>query len=126
MDIVIRNTSAEPLYNQIYTQIRDQIVSGALKPGDALPSIRALAKDLRISVITTRRAYDELERDGFIVTAAARGCFVAERDVEQLRQVKFEELKAVLNEAVKLAATCGVDEEQLLNMLADQFKEAGK
>ena len=93
MDIVIRNTSAEPLYNQIYTQIRDQIVSGALKPGDALPSIRALAKDLRISVITTRRAYDELERDGFIVTAAARGCFVAERDVEQLRQVKFEELK---------------------------------
>ena len=126
MDIVIRNTSAEPLYNQIYTQIRDQIVSGALKPGDVLPSIRALAKDLRISVITTRRAYDELERDGFIVTAAARGCFVAERDVEQLRQVKFEELKAVLNEAVKLAATCGVDEEQLLNMLADQFKEAGK
>ncbi len=126
MDIVIRNTSAEPLYNQIYTQIRDQIVSGALKPGDALPSIRALAKDLRISVITTRRAYDELERDGFIVTAAARGCFVAERDVEQLRQVKFEELKAVLNEAVKLAATCGVDEEQLLNMLADRFKEAGK
>lgn len=126
MDIVIRNTSAEPLYNQIYMQIRDQIVSGALKPGDALPSIRALAKDLRISVITTRRAYDELERDGFIVTAAARGCFVAERDVEQLRQVKFEELKAVLNEAVKLAATCGVDEEQLLNMLADRFKEAGK
>lgn len=126
MDIVIRNTSAEPLYNQIYTQIRDQIVSGALKPGDVLPSIRALAKDLRISVITTRRAYDELERDGFIVTAAARGCFVAERDVEQLRQVKFEELKAVLNEAVKLAATCGVDEEQLLNMLADRFKEAGK
>ena len=126
MDIVIRNTSAEPLYNQIYTQIRDQIVSGALKPGDALPSIRALAKDLRISVITTRRAYDELERDGFIVTAAARGCFVAERDVEQLRQVKFEELKAELNEAVKLAATCGVDEEQLLNMLADRFKEAGK
>lgn len=126
MDIVIRNTSAEPLYNQIYTQIRDQIVSGALKPGDALPSIRALAKDLRISVITTRRAYDELERDGFIVTAAARGCFVAEREVEQLRQVKFEELKAVLNEAVKLAATCGVDEEQLLNMLADRFKEAGK
>lgn len=126
MDIVIRNTSAEPLYNQIYTQIRDQIVSGVLKPGDALPSIRALAKDLRISVITTRRAYDELERDGFIVTAAARGCFVAERDVEQLRQVKFEELKAVLNEAVKLAATCGVDEEQLLNMLADRFKEAGK
>lgn len=126
MDIVIRNTSAEPLYNQIYTQIRDQIVSGALKPGDALPSIRALAKDLRISVITTRRAYDELERDGFIVTAAARGCFVADRDVEQLRQVKFEELKAVLNEAVKLAATCGVDEEQLLNMLADRFKEAGK
>ena len=126
MDIVIRNTSAEPLYNQIYTQIRDQIVSGALKPGDALPSIRALAKDLRISVITTRRAYDELERDGFIVTAAARGCFVAKRDVEQLRQVKFEELKAVLNEAVKLAATCGVDEEQLLNMLADRFKEAGK
>ena len=126
MYIVIRNTSAEPLYNQIYTQIRDQIVSGALKPGDALPSIRALAKDLRISVITTRRAYDELERDGFIVTAAARGCFVAERDVEQLRQVKFEELKAVLNEAGTLAATCGVDEEQLLYMLADRFKEAGK
>lgn len=126
MDIIIRNTSAEPLYNQIYTQIRDQIVSGALKPGDALPSIRALAKDLRISVITTRRAYDELERDGFIVTAAARGCFVAERDVEQFRQARLDELKALLSELVKLAAACGVDEEQLRDMLSKEFKEAVK
>ncbi len=126
MDIVIRNASPEPLYSQIYAQIRDQIVAGALKPGDALPSIRALAKDLRISVITTRRAYDELERDGFIVTAAARGCFVAERDVAQFRQARLDELRALLGEAARLAASCGVDGAQLREMLAEQIEEAGK
>ena len=80
MDIVLRNTSGAPIYEQIAAQIKDQIVDGTLEPGQPLPSIRALAKDLRISVITTKRAYDELEAQGFLTTVAGKGCFVAEQN----------------------------------------------
>ena len=86
MELVIRNTTNQPIYDQIYSQIKAQIIAGKLSPGEALPSIRALAKDLRISVITTKRAYDELEREGFIYTIAAKGCFVAPKNVELLRE----------------------------------------
>jgi len=79
MKLIIRNTTNQPIYDQIYTQIKALILSGALQPGTALPSIRALAKDLRISVITTKRAYDELEADGFLYTVAGKGCFVSEK-----------------------------------------------
>ncbi len=74
MDIIISNASGRPIYEQIYVQIKNAVVSGELSAGDALPSIRALAKDLRISVITTKRAYDELEKDGYINTVAGKGC----------------------------------------------------
>ena len=77
MELIIRNTTNQPIYDQIYSQIKAQIIAGKLSPGEALPSIRALAKDLRISVITTKRAYDELEADGFLYTVAGKGCFVA-------------------------------------------------
>ena len=76
MNIIIRNSNNQPIYAQIYTQIKDHILNGSLQEGDMLPSIRNLAKDLRISVITTKRAYDELEREGFIHTVAGKGCFV--------------------------------------------------
>ena len=86
MNLFIDNKSGAPIYDQIYTQIKNEILNGNLQPDEALPSIRALARDLRISVITTKRAYEELEREGLIVTAAGKGCFVAERSAEWLRE----------------------------------------
>ena len=82
MELIIRNSAAQPIYDQIASQIKDQIISGKLKSGEALPSIRALAKDLKISVITTKRAYDELEAAGFLYTVVGKGCFVAEKDLQ--------------------------------------------
>ncbi len=93
MELIIRNTTNQPIYDQIYCQIKAQIIPGALAPGEALPSIRALAKDLRISVITTKRAYDELEADGFLYTVAGKGCFVAEKNLDLIREQKLKELE---------------------------------
>ena len=87
MELIIRNNSGQPIYDQISGQIKAQILSGALSPGDALPSIRGLAKDLKISVITTKRAYDELEAQGLINTVAGKGCFVAEPDLALFRAI---------------------------------------
>ena len=84
MEILISNASGLPIYEQITTQIKQKILSGELAAGEALPSIRALAKDLRISVITTKRAYDELEREGLVCTVAGKGCFVADVSGEEL------------------------------------------
>ena len=86
MELIIRNTTNQPIYDQIYSQIKAQIIAGKLSPGEALPSIRALAKDLRISVITTKRAYEELERDGFLENVPGKGCFVAPQNRELLRE----------------------------------------
>ena len=99
MNVFIDNKSGAPIYDQIYTQIKEQIINGTLQEDDPLPSIRNLAKDLRISVVTTKRAYDELEKEGFIYTIAAKGCFVAAKNVELLRETnlkKIEEYKAIL------------------------------
>ena len=115
MELIIRNTTNQPIYDQIYSQIKAQIIAGKLSPGEALPSIRALAKDLRISVITTKRAYDELEADGFLYTVAGKGCFVAEKNLE--------ELEDHLDAAVELAAQCGVSALELMEMLRILLKE---
>ena len=123
MNIVLRNTGDRPIYEQIYTQIRDQILSGALPAGMPLPSIRALAKDLRISVITTKRAYDELERDGFICTVAGKGSFVAERDTELMREMHLKDMEQHLQRAAELAAACGVSRADLLNTLTLLMEE---
>ena len=88
MNILINNTNGTPIYDQIYSQIKAQIINGSLKEDEMLPSIRSLAKDLHISFITTKRAYEELERDGFIYTVPGKGCFVAKRNRELLRTVK--------------------------------------
>ena len=99
MNIVISNRDDRPIYEQITAQLKEMIISGKLKSGEALPSIRSLAKDLRISVITTKRAYEELERDGFIETVAGKGSFVAElKDIER----RLEEIK-------REAELCGID-----------------
>ena len=94
-----------------------------LSPGEALPSIRALAKDLRISVITTKRAYDELEADGFLYTVAGKGCFVAEKNLDLIREQKLKELEDHLDAAVELAAQCGVSAPELMEMLRILLKE---
>lgn len=117
MDIIISNASGQPIYEQICRQIKGAITAGELRPGDALPSIRVLARDLRISVITTKRAYEELERDGFINTVAGKGCFVAEQDLELARETSLREIEAHLQTAVDLSRQCGVTGEELLDML---------
>lgn len=117
MDIVLRNTSGAPIYEQISAQIKDQIVDGTLEPGQPLPSIRALAKDLRISVITTKRAYDELEAQGFLTTVAGKGCFVAEQNTQLIRESRLREIEEHLQSAAELARSCRVADSELLEML---------
>ncbi len=116
IDIIIRNTSGQPIYDQIYSQIKDLIISGRLKEGEALPSIRALSKDLRISVITTKRAYDELEKEGFIYTVAAKGCFVAEKNMDLVREENLKRIEDLMQEIGQLAATCGLKTHDLIEM----------
>jgi len=92
MNILIDNKSGAPIYDQIYSQIKSQIISGVLREDDMLPSIRGLAKDLRISFITTKRAYEELEKDGFIYTLPGKGCYVAPKNVELLREENLKKI----------------------------------
>ena len=117
MEIIIRNTGGQPIYEQIYSQLKAQIIAGALSPGEALPSIRALAKDLKISVITTKRAYDELEAEGFLYTVAGKGCFVAEKNLDLIREQQLRELEGHLSAAAALARGCGVSRRELEEML---------
>ena len=123
MEIIIRNTGGQPIYEQIYSQLKAQIIAGVLTPGEALPSIRALAKDLKISVITTKRAYDELEAEGFLYTVAGKGCFVAEKNLELIREQQLKELEAHLTAAADLAKTCGLTVEELAGMLRVLLEE---
>ena len=108
MELFINNKSGAPIYDQIYNQIKQQIISGALQPDEAMPSIRGLARDLRISVITTKRAYDELEKEGFLYAVPAKGFFVAPKNTELLREENLKKIEAHLTEAVRLSASCGV------------------
>ena len=117
MYILIDNKSGTPIYDQIYTQIKNQILSGALEPDSALPSIRALAKDLRISFITTKRAYEELEKDGFLYTIPAKGCYVAPRNKELLREENLKKIETRIDEILDLAAACGLKQEDVLEMV---------
>ncbi len=116
MHIFIDNKSGAPIYDQIFTQIKNQIISGGLVEDEALPSIRNLAKDLRISVVTTKRAYDELEREGFIYTVPAKGCFVAKKNLELLREEQLRQIESHLTQAQKGAAAIGLSADELLEM----------
>ncbi len=117
MNLFIDNKSGIPIYSQIYNQIKAQIISGALAEDTPLPSIRNLAKDLRISVITTKRAYDELEGEGFIYTVAAKGCFVAPKNVELLREENLKKIEAHIDEILRLAVSCNLSREELIEMI---------
>lgn len=117
MDLLIDNKSGLPIYDQIYSQIKAQIISGALQQDEPLPSIRGLAKDLRISVITTKRAYDELEREGFIYTVAGKGCFVAPKNVELLREENLKTIESYIEKIAQLAASCNLSREDITEMI---------
>ena len=108
MDIIIRNTGETPIYDQITRQVKTLILTGVLGEGEALPSMRAMAKDLRISVITTKRAYEELEREGFITTVPGKGCFVAPRNLELVRENALRQVEEYLQKAVECARLGGV------------------
>lgn len=123
MDIVLSNMSNQPIYGQIYTQIKNYIISGELREGDMLPSIRALAKDLRISVITTKRAYDELERDGYIYTVAGKGCYVAEKNTELIREEHLKRIEEHLREIQRLAKVCNLSHDDIIEMFSIIQKE---
>ena len=124
MQLYIDNRSGAPIYDQIYSQIKDAILSGQVTEGEALPSIRALAKDLRISVITTKRAYDELESEGFIYTLPGKGCFVAERSTELLRDENLKKIESHMQEIRRLASACRLTEQELNDMWRLQKEEA--
>jgi len=123
MKIVISNSSPDPIYEQIGRQIKAQIISGDLAEGESLPSIRRLARDLQISVITTKRAYDELEREGFINTVGGKGTFVAVQNQELLREKKMKIVEDKLSEAVSEAKMLGIGLAQLKDMLLLLYKE---
>ncbi len=123
MQLYIDNRSGAPIYDQIYSQIKDAILSGQVTEGEALPSIRALAKDLRISVITTKRAYDELESEGFIYTLPGKGCFVAERSTELLREENLKKIEEHMQEIRRLASACRLTENELDEMWRLQREE---
>lgn len=123
MNIIISNSSQEPIYQQIVKQIKNMIMSGELVCDDLLPSIRNLAKELQISVITTKRAYDELEKDGYIVSVPGKGSYVAAQNKELLREMRLKIVEEKLIDAVKAARTINLPLEDLLDMLKLLYEE---
>lgn len=123
MDIIISNANKKPIYDQIASQIKNMIINGTLNEGDALPSMRALAQELRISVITTKRAYEELERDGFIETATGRGSFVARKNLEFIREEQLRRAEEHLLKSVDIAKSSGITLEELIDILETLYRE---
>ena len=124
MLILIDNKSGAPIYDQIYTQLKGHILSGTLKAEDPLPSIRGLAKDLRISVITTKRAYEELERDGFIYTIPGKGSFVAAKNAQLLREEHLKQIEEHMTAIRSLARLVGLSGEEVLQMWKLMWEES--
>ena len=123
MNIIISNSGDRPIYEQITAQIKAMIMNGQLKEGDALPSMRTLAKELRISVITTKRAYEDLERDGFITTVVGKGSFVKAADTSLVREERLKQIEELLGRAVVLAGKSGIRKEEVLEILEILFQD---
>lgn len=123
MDIIISNSSGDPIYEQIYSQIKANIMNGVLKEGDALPSMRVLAQQLRISVITTKRAYEELERDGFIESYTGKGSFVKAQNQEFMREEILRQTEVLMEEVCMKSKQCGITIDELKEMLEIIYKE---
>lgn len=123
MEIIISNGSDKPIYEQICLQIKSLIMEGTLSAGDALPSMRALAKDLHISVITVQRAYEDLTRDGFIETVSGKGCFVASQNTDFIREEQLRVAEELLQKAAQIGRTNGISYEQMTNILKLFYEE---
>jgi GntR family transcriptional regulator len=123
MKIIIANSSPDPIYEQIVRQVKTQIISGELEEGTALPSIRKLARELNISVITTKRSYEDLEREGFIDTVAGKGSFVAVQNKEFLRETRMKIVEDKLGEAISEAKMLGLGIEELKEMMGILYAE---
>lgn len=122
LNIIISNSSGKPIYEQIAMQIKNMIIRGELSPGDLLPSMRFLAKELRISVITTKRAYSELERDGFIETVTGKGSFVANKNMAFIREEQLRLAEEYLQKAVDIAKSSDITYEELMEIIAVLYK----
>ncbi len=116
MNIIIKNANNEPIYAQIYNQIKNSIINGELSSGELLPSIRNLAKELRISVITTKRAYEELERDGYIYSVAGKGSYVAEKNTEIIREANLKEIEEYMRKIISLSNACKLSTDEIFEM----------
>jgi GntR family transcriptional regulator len=123
LKIVVSNRSGVPIYEQIKSQIKEAIFSGELREDDLLPSIRQLAKDLKISVITTARAYSDLEQEGFIVTVQGKGCYVLPRNKELAREDALRNIELGLTEAISAAKTAGISKDEVFEMLNILYQE---
>lgn len=123
LNINISNTSTVPLYEQIETQVKNQILNGSLNPGDGLPSIRNLAKALKVSIITTKRAYEELEKDGFIETIVGKGTFVSNQNTERLKEITLYNIENKLEEIIKQAKAVGLTLEECLEIFKSIYDE---
>lgn len=123
MDIIISNSSGKPIYEQITSQIKNLIMNGTLREGDLLPSMRLLAKELRVSVITTKRAYEDLERDGFIETVLGKGSFVAKQNIEFIREQQLKTVEGHLQRAVDVAKASSIGLDELADMLAILYED---
>lgn len=122
MKVIISNNSEEPIYLQIVNQIEQQILMGEIKENEMLPSMRALAKDLGISFITTKRSYEELERQGLINTVPGKGCFVSNFNKELVYEAKMREIEEKLEEAIDLSKTIGLDKKELFLILESLYE----
>ena len=123
MDIIISNSSGRPIYDQISEQIKEKILTGQLEEGEEQPSMRLLAKERRISFITTKRAYEELERDGFIVTMTGKGSFVAEKNTEAVREEYLKRIEEHIGEIVRLSVSCHLGLEDIKEMVTLAYEE---
>lgn len=123
MDIIISNSSPVALYEQIQNQIKAQILNGDLNPGSPLPSIRALAKELKVSIITTKRAYEELEKEGFLQTVPGKGTFVGMQNTERLKEAAMYEIESKLEEIIKQAKAVGITLEEGIEIFTSIYEE---
>lgn len=123
VEILLSNSSDKPIYEQITSQIKEMIMKGELKPGEAMPSMRKLAKSLHVSVITTQRAYDDLQRDGFILTVPAKGTFVSTQNQDFIREENLRRIEAHLTDAVSLAGENGLSLDELRSTLELIYRE---
>ncbi|HIU40328.1 MAG TPA: GntR family transcriptional regulator [Candidatus Aphodocola excrementigallinarum] len=122
MKLIISNSSNVPIYEQIKNQIIDQILNDELKEDEALPSIRTLSADIKISVMTIKKAYDELEHDGYIITRQGKGSFVAPKNLELAKEQKKKEIEVYINKIVSISKIYNIDKKEIIDLFKYMFE----